>query len=95
LRAFEHNELAFTTVANAESLTFDLQVESEPPGASVEYKRHGDNFENAPDKTTTTLKSLPYAIWVIRVEAPGLRAQEREHDPFTEPNHVLYFQLKP
>jgi hypothetical protein len=95
LRVLEHNELAYTTVADAESLTFDLQVESHPSDAAVSYKRHGDDFKNAPEKTTTILKSLPYAIWVVRVEAQGFRAKELEHDPFTEPNHVLHFELKP
>jgi hypothetical protein len=95
LRALEHNELAYTTVADAESLTFDLEVESHPSEATVSYKRHGDEFKTAPEKTKTTLKSLPYAIWVVRAEAGGLRPQEREYDPFTEPNKVIHFDLNP
>jgi hypothetical protein len=94
LRVLEHNELAYITVADADSLTFDLEVQSNPSDAVVSYKRHGDDFKDAPEKTKTTLKSLPYAIWVVRVQAPGLRAKELEHDPFTEQNHVLHFELK-
>src|SRR6202007_2452124 len=42
LRPFEQNELAYKTVADAQSLTFDLTVKSNPVGAGVCYHRHGD-----------------------------------------------------
>jgi hypothetical protein len=94
LRVMEHNELAYTTVADADRLTFDLQVESTPSDATISYKRYGSEFKVSPDKTNATIKSLTFAIWVVSVEAPGYKEQRKEHDPFTESNHVLHFDLK-
>jgi hypothetical protein len=32
---------------------------------------------------------------MVKFEKSGYRAEEREHDPFREPNHVLDVNLKP
>lgn len=94
LRALEHNELAYETVANADALTFNLEVTSTPAGARISYRRRGDQFTPAPDPTNATIKSLIYAIWIIRVEAPGMVAQEKEHNALNEEYHVLHFDLE-
>jgi hypothetical protein len=94
LRPLEQNELAYSVVANAGSLTFDLEVDSNPPGATVSYHRRGDQPHAHPNPTNSTIHSLPYAIWITRFEKPGYRAEEREHDPFRELNHVVNVQLE-
>jgi hypothetical protein len=38
-RAFEQNELSYARVADTQSLTFDLAVNSNPAGAAISYKR--------------------------------------------------------
>ena len=92
-RVFEQNELAYVTVANAESLTFDLDVSSSPEGATISYRRRGDEYRDHPNQTNSVIKSLPYAIWTVRFRKQGYRDDEREHDPFREPNHVINVQL--
>jgi hypothetical protein len=94
LRALEQNEVAYTIVAEAQSLTFDLEIESMPPEALVLYHRKGDAFKKNPQDTNCLIRSLTYAIWFIRVEKLGHTPQEREHDPFREPNHKMTFNLK-
>ena len=93
LRALEHNERAYETVANVESLVFNLEVSSTPSGAKISYRRRGDEFQTAPEDTNATIKSLPYAIWIVRVEAPGMRPQDKEHNALNEDYHVLHFDL--
>jgi hypothetical protein len=96
LRPMEQNELAYNTVAAQGSLTFDLEADSTPEGAAVTYSRKGDNKPTPnPDPTRATIHSLPYAIWIIHFEKPKYKSEEREHDPFREPNHVVHVDLQP
>jgi hypothetical protein len=94
LRAFEQNEAAYNTVADAQSLTFDLEVASYPTGATVSFRRRGDEFKKSPTPTDSTIKALTFAIWIIRFEKDGFQAVEREHDPFRESNHAITVDLR-
>jgi len=93
LRAFEQNELAYRIVAETQSLVFDLTVNSVPAGAELCFYRRGDTCRQHPDPTNTVIRSLPYALWIVRFQKQGYRSEEREHDPFREPNHVLNVEL--
>lgn len=94
LRPLEQNELAYNVVATAGSLTFDLEVTSNPPGAALSYHRRGDAWQINSNPTNSTIHSLPYAIWIVKVEKPGYKTEEREHDPFRESNHVITVELQ-
>ncbi len=94
LRAFEQNELAYRIVAETQSLVFDLNVNSVPAGAELCFYRRGDRCRQHADPTNTVIRSLPYALWIVRFEKQGYRSEEREHDPFREPNHVLNVELR-
>jgi hypothetical protein len=93
-RVFEQNELAYRTVADTGSLTFDLEVSTTPQGATISYRRRGDAYHQHPNQTNSVIKGLPYAIWTVRVQEPGYQDEEREHDPFRESNHVINVQLR-
>jgi len=94
LRAFEGNELAYNLVAE-NGLAFDLKVTSNPSGAAVSYYRRGDPPHQCPDPTTAVIPSLPLAVWYIRVEKPGYKTQEREHDAIRSTDHVVNVELSP
>ena len=93
LRAFETNELAYNIAAENSSLTFSLKVTSDPAGAAVSYYRRGDPPHPYDEPTNTTIPSLPYAIWYVKVERQGYKPQVREHDPFHSTDHVLHVEL--
>lgn len=94
LRAFEHNELAYDVVADTGSLVFDLDVRTVPVGAKVSYGKRGDStFVPLQDETNSVIKSLPYAIWIVRFEKDGYQSARTEHNPFTDKNHVLTVEL--
>jgi hypothetical protein len=95
LRAFEGNELAYNIVAESGSLTFDLKVTSNPSGAAVSYYRRGDPPHLYSDPTNTVVPSLPYAVWYVKVEKTGYKAQEREHDAIHSADHVVNVELSP
>ena len=92
LRAFEGNELAYSIAADT-GLTFDLKVTSNPAGAVVSYHRRGDPPHMCPEPTATVIPSLPLAVWYVKVEKPGYKSQEREHDAIRSTDHVLNVEL--
>ena len=94
MRSFEQNELAYQTVADAQSLVFNLDVQSVPEGATVCYHRRNDPCHQHPNETNSTIPALPYAIWIVHFEKAGYRPEDREHDPFRESNHVIVVELR-
>jgi len=94
LRPFEQNELAYKVVLDTGSLVFDLEANSIPPGATVSYYRRGDAPRQNPSPTNSTIHSLPYAIWHIRFQKQGYQVEDREYDPFREPNRVIAVELR-
>jgi hypothetical protein len=93
-RAFELNETAYNLVADTGSLTFDLDVRTNPEGASVSYGRRGDkDFTPLQDSTNSVIKGLPYATWKIRFEKAGYVTETRDHNSLTDKNHVVTVEL--
>jgi hypothetical protein len=93
-RAFELNELAYNLVADTEMLVFDLDVNSNPEGATVSYRRRGDSYKQHQNPTNSTIKSLPLAIWTVRFQKQGYRDQEIDFNPFVERNRTLTANLE-
>jgi hypothetical protein len=83
---------AYEEVRAFNSLTFDLDVNSTPPQADVSFRRVGDSYTKHPDRTTTTIKNLVFAVWFVRAEL-NQKNQEKEHNPFRQPNHVVHFDF--
>jgi len=94
LRPFEQNELAYNVAATTGSLTFNLTVKSNPEGANICYYRRGDPCHQDPQKTNTTIMSLPLAIWTVQFQKDGFKTETREHDPFRESDHVVEVTLR-
>lgn len=94
-RPFELNELAYRLVADTETLTFNLEVSSNPEGATILYGRRGDtSYKQHSSPTNSTIKSLPYAIWIVRFQKQGFRDKDVEFNPFVEPNRVVHVDLE-
>jgi len=95
-RAIELNETAYNLVADTGLLTFDLDVRTNPEGASVSYGRRGDkeaDFKSLQDPTNSVIKALAYATWRVRFEKPGYATEIREHNSLTDKNHVVTVEL--
>jgi hypothetical protein len=81
IQALELNALAYETVADTASETFDLGVESTPPGAMILYKRDADGYRKHPDQTNTTI-ATSYTL-------SGLSAFTRTGSKIKEKNTIL------
>jgi hypothetical protein len=90
---FDIHVLAYSLAATTQSLMFNLDVTSYPEGATISYKRRGDDFKTNTNPTNCTLKSLPLAIWTIHFQLSGYKEQDRDFNPFIEQNHVLNVNL--
>lgn len=95
LHPFEQNELAYEIVADTQSLRFDLKVRSNPQGAEVCYHKRGDPCHPNPENTDTTIKSLVLGVYLVQFKKTGYVTEEREHDPYTDPNHEIDVELQP
>ncbi len=93
-RAFELNELAYDFVADNQTLEFDLDVNSNPEGAAVSYRRRGDPYKQHQNPTNSTIKSLPLAIWTVRFQKQGYHDREIDFNPFVERNRTLTANLE-
>lgn len=94
LRALEQNELAYASVADSGSLYFNLRVESEPPGATITFKRRGDpSYQSTQDTTNSTLQNIPKAITLIHYHLAGWHDTEKEFNPFTAAEDVVSARL--
>jgi hypothetical protein len=93
-RVFEVNELAYSLVADTQTLAFDLEVNSNPEGAANSYRRRGDPYKQHPNPTNSTIKSLPYAEWFIRFQKQGYHDQEIDFSAFVEPNRIVIANLQ-
>jgi hypothetical protein len=96
LGVFEHNYRAYIRVADTHLMSFDLAVKSSPRGATITLKRKGDHdYLECPDPTNTTCRNVVKAIWYVRAQLDGYKDLEKTHNPFTNPDHDLYFEMKP
>ncbi len=94
LRPMEDNEALYAKLVATGSPTFDLTVLSAPEGASIEYKRRGDEFKRYSGNTMAIIQSLPIAIWAIRLEKEGYDSVDVEYDPFRNRESSVSAELK-
>ena len=57
---------AFLSIAESGSTTFTISLKSSPPGASVSYKRIGENYQDYSKPTDVNEATFPYALWSFR-----------------------------
>lgn len=94
LRALEQNELGYASVADSGSFCFNLRVESEPPGATITFKRRGDpDYQSSQDPTNSTLQNIPKAITLVHYHLAGWHDTEIEFNPFTAAEDVVLARL--
>jgi len=89
IRAFEGNALAFALVAETGSLTFDLSVSTVPQGATISYKRRGDEYKINPSPTNSVIRALPRAIWQFHFHMTGYDDKDVEFDSIRDSDRSL------
>jgi hypothetical protein len=96
IASIRRNAAAYSTVAAAGSMTFDIEIRSFPAGATVSYAKYADDeFELMDDKTNTILRNRPYAVWFVKFELAKHKTQTIKCDPYADSRHLVEAQLEP
>jgi hypothetical protein len=69
--SIKHNAAAYDLAALTLSLTFNLDVRSQPSDAIISYKHRGEEFKTYFNKTNTTLERLDRGQYTIRLQKLG------------------------
>jgi hypothetical protein len=87
------NIRAYLLIAKTGSDTFTIRLASFPTGATVAYKRAGENYTNLTKSTNIESITFPYAIWTFRFERKGCEPQEETPNPYIEDNPDIVVEL--
>lgn len=94
LNAVSYTASVYRGVRDRGSLTFDLEIDTQPQGALVEYRREGEDYTTYEDPSNTTIHNLVIASWQIHVELKGYKPAEKWHDAATNPDSKVVFILE-
>jgi hypothetical protein len=95
LESIVHNAAAYDVVASSKSLTFTLEVDSRPKGATISYKLRGDDYRPLHHETDWRIENLPRAVYLVRVQLDGYVEQEKIFDAIKDTGTGISFDLKP
>jgi hypothetical protein len=87
------NIRAYLLIATTGSDTFTIRLASFPTGATVAYKRAGENYTNLTKPTNIESITFPYALWTFRFERKGCETQEETPNPYIEDNPDIVVEL--
>ena len=80
LASILHNASAYSLVASSGFITFTLEVDSDPQGASVSYRQRGGEYHPLDHETDWRIENLPRAVYLIRLEKSGYEDKEVTFD---------------
>jgi hypothetical protein len=75
-----HNAKAYEVVASSKSVTFNLDVFSEPKGAAVSYRLRGGEYHALDHETDWRIENLTRAVYLIRLQKPSYEDKEVTFD---------------
>lgn len=80
LASILRNAKAYDTVASSGSMTFTVDVYSDPQGASVSYRQRNGEYRALDHETDWRIENLIRGVWFIRLQKPGYEDTERTVD---------------
>jgi hypothetical protein len=80
LSSIMHNAKAYDVVASSKSMTFNLDVYSEPKGATISYRLRGGEYHPLDHETDWRIENLTRAVYLIRLQKPGYEDKEVPFD---------------
>jgi hypothetical protein len=80
LASILHNAKAYDIAVSTKTLTFSLDVFSDPKGAKISYRQRGGNYQFLDHETDWQIENLPRAVYLIRLQKTGYRDEERTFD---------------
>src|SRR5262249_51084093 len=73
IASFLHTAKAYEIVASTKTLTFTLDVYSDPKGAKISYGQQGGSYQPLYHETDWKIENLPRAGYLILLQKEGYR----------------------
>lgn len=89
-----HNADAYDVVALSKAITFNLDVNSTPQGATISYRRRGEEFETLDRKTNSRIENITRAVYTIRLQMKGYEDVCTDFDAMNSTRSSVDLELK-
>lgn len=93
LNLLEENIEAYLLIGETGVDTFSIRLASIPSGATISYKRIGEDYQILSKPTDVPSTTFPYAMWTFKFEKVGCRTTERTPNPYIELHPDLTVEL--
>jgi hypothetical protein len=89
-----HNAAAYEVVASTRDVKFNLDVYSDPQGASISWKLRGDQYTPADHITDWRIENLPIAVYYILLQKRGYADKETRFDASSNTGSSIHVRLE-
>ena len=93
LQVIARNLGAYKRILETGSDSFTFSLHSTPTGATIAYRRTGEDFRDYSAQTNVDARELPLALWTFRVSKQHCRPELRYPDPYLELSPSLEVHL--
>jgi hypothetical protein len=89
-----HNAAAYEVVASTRDIRFNLDVYSDPQGATISWKLRGDQYKPVDHDTDWRIENLPIAVYYIRLQKNGYADKETRFDAISNSGSSIHVHLE-
>jgi hypothetical protein len=93
LELINRNIEAYLRIGESGLDTFSIRLASLPPGASISYKRIGEDYQVLSTPTDVPSATFAFAMWTFKFEKEGCKTVERSPNPYIEAHPDLAVEL--
>jgi hypothetical protein len=94
LNSILHNVRAYDVVATSTTLTFSLEVYSDPDGATISYRQRNQEYHFVDHETDWRIENLPRGVYFIRVQKSGYEDNEKQFDAMDNTSTSIKIPMK-
>lgn len=94
LASISHAARAYEIVASTGSLTFNLDVYSDPKGATISYRQRGKEYYFVGHETDWRIENLDRGVYTIRLQKEGYEDAEYPFDAMDDTRTSISVTLK-
>jgi len=94
LASILHNAKAYDVLASSKTFYFNLDVFSEPKGATISYRKRGEEFHPLDHETDWRIENLIRAVYLIRLQKPGYEDNVVTFDAIDSTSTSINIHLK-
>jgi hypothetical protein len=95
LKSILRNVKGYEIAASSKSMLFNLDVFSDPQGATISYHQRGKESHNLDHETDWRIENLSRGVYFIKLQKPGYEPNEVEFDAMTSTATSVSIPLRP